>query len=102
MTFECDIEWLIELFIVSTFSLGCIALGIYIKLCTIASRPEHTYWFAYCEGEKRNFIDKVRVTKFQYDNFILYENLPVRDITSNTIWFVVNDDTRNTFTNWQF
>ena len=50
-----------------------------------------TFWFAYCEGEKRQFITKKQVTRYQYEHYDLFENAPVRDITSNTIWFVVRD-----------
>ena len=91
MEFELDVERMLDL-------IACMLVIILYMVMVMYLRDEDrkdnkVYWFAYCEGEKRQFINKIRVTKYQYDHYKLFEpNYPVRDITSNTIWFIIRDN----------
>lgn len=91
MEFEIDIQRTLDIIACLMVIMTYMILVMYLR--DEKREDSKVYWFAYCEGEKRQFIDKIRVTKYQYDHYALFEpSLPVRDITSNTIWFIIRDN----------
>ena len=89
MEFEFDVQRTLDLIVCMLVIILYMVMVMYLR--DDGREDNKVYWFAYCEGEKRQFINKIKVTKYQYDHYTLFETRPVRDITSNTIWFIVRD-----------